>query len=53
MKSCGGIVGTRNSCDVDPLSTIYDHFVKEEDEDYRITELFLYNCGTHGNFENP
>lgn len=49
----GGIIGTGISCGVDSLSTIYDHFVKENDEDYRINALFLFNCGTHGDFENP
>lgn len=53
MCGGGGIIGTGISCGVDSLSTIYDHFVKEEDEDYRINALFLFNCGTHGDFENP
>ena len=49
----GGIIGTGISCGVDSLSTVYDHFVKEDDEDYKINALFLFNCGTHGDFENP
>lgn len=49
----GGIIGTGISCGVDSLSTIYDHFVKEDDEDYKINALFLFNCGTHGDYENP
>lgn len=49
----GGIVGTGISCGVDSLCTIYDHFVKEEDSEYKINTLFLFNCGTHGDFENP
>lgn len=49
----GGIIGTGISCGVDSLSTIYDHFIKEDDEDYKINALFLFNCGTHGDFENP
>lgn len=49
----GDIIGTGISCGVDSLSTIYDHFVKEDDEDYKINALFLFNCGTHGDYENP
>lgn len=48
----GGLVGAGISCGVDSLSTIYDHFVKENDEDYKINALFLFNCGTHGDYEN-
>lgn len=49
----GDIIGAGISCGVDSLSTIYDHFVKENDNDYKINALFLYNCGTHGDYENP
>ncbi|SDP64843.1 hypothetical protein [Selenomonas ruminantium] len=49
----GDIIGTGISCGVDSLCTIYDHFVKEDDPEYRINSLFLFNCGTHGDFENP
>ena len=49
----GGLVGTGISCGVDSLCTIYDHFVMENDPEYRINSLFLFNCGTHGDFENP
>lgn len=48
----GGIIGTGISCGVDSLSTIYDHFVKEDDKDYKINGLFIFNCGTHGDYEN-
>lgn len=46
------LVGTGISCGVDSLSTIYDRFAKEEDPEYRINSLFLFNCGTHGDFED-
>ena len=49
----GGLIGTGISCGVDSLSTIYDHFIKEDDNDYKINALFLFNCGTHGDYENP
>lgn len=49
----GDIIGTGISCGVDSLSTIYDHFIKEDDIDYKINALFLFNCGTHGDYENP
>ena len=49
----GHIVGTGISCGVDSLSTIYDHFIKENDDDYKINALFLFNTGTHGDYENP
>ena len=47
------MIGTGISCGVDSLSTLYDHFIKEDDEDYKINALFLFNCGTHGDYENP
>lgn len=47
----GGIIGTGISCGIDSLSTIYNRFVAEQDPDYRITGLFLFNCGTHGDYE--
>lgn len=53
VVACKGMVGTGVSCGVDSLSTIYDHFVKENDDDYKINALFLFNCGTHGEYENP
>lgn len=49
----GKLIGTGISCGVDSLCTIMDHFVKETDPDYRINSLFLFNCGTHGVYENP
>ena len=49
----GDCIGTGISCGVDSLSTIYDHFIREDDDDYKINALFLFNCGTHGDYENP
>ena len=46
------LVGAGISCGVDSLSTIYDRFVKEEDRDCKVSSLFLFNCGTHGDFED-
>ena len=47
------MVGTGISCGIDSLCTIYDHLEKEDDPEFRINSLFLFNCGTHGDFENP
>ena len=47
------IVGAGFSCGVDSLSTVYDHYVREDDPDYRISGLFMLNCGWHGNYYNP
>lgn len=47
------IIGTGFSCGVDSLSTVYDHYVQEEDTDYKINGLFMLNCGWHGNYYNP
>ena len=44
------IIGTGISCGVDSLTTIYDRYVLEDDPDYRINGLFLYNCGSHGEY---
>ena len=49
----GELIGTGISCGVDSLCTIMDHFVKEKDPEYRINSLFLFNCGTHGAYEDP
>lgn len=46
------LIGTGISCGVDSLSTIYNHYVKENDPEYKINALFIFNCGTHGDYEN-
>ena len=48
----GNRVGAGISCGVDSFSTLYDRYVKETDPEYRINTLFLFNCGTHGDYEN-
>lgn len=48
----GSLVGAGISCGVDSLSTIYDRYVKEQDPEYRISALFLFDCGTHGDYED-
>lgn len=48
----GRLIGTGISCGVDSLTTIYDNFVNEEDENFKINSLFFVNCGTHGDFED-
>lgn len=53
IKEKGTLIGAGISCGVDSLSTIYDHFVNEQDPEYRINSLFIFNCGTHGDYENP
>lgn len=52
-KANGRLIGSGISCGVDSLSTIYDRFVKENDRDYRINSLFIFNCGTHGDYGAP
>ena len=47
------LIGTGISCGVDSLVTIYDNFILEKDSDFRINSLFFFNCGTHGDYENP
>ena len=46
------LVGTGLSCGVDSLFTVYRHFQIEESEAYKINSLFIFNCGTHGHYEN-
>lgn len=53
IKERGNLIGAGISCGVDSLSTIYDHFINEKDPEYRINSLFIFNCGTHGDYENP
>ena len=52
-KPKGNLIGTGISCGVDSLSTIYDHFIKETDPDYKINSLFLFNYGSCGGFGDP
>lgn len=47
------LIGTGISCGVDSLVTIYDNFVMENDPNFKLSSLFFFNCGTHGDFENP
>jgi len=49
----GNLIGTGITCGVDSLTTLYSHFEKETDPEYRINHLFFFNCGTHGDYENP
>ena len=49
----GKVIGAGISCGVDSLSTIYDRFIKEDDPDYKINALFIFNCGSHGDFGAP
>ena len=44
------LIGAGLSCGVDSLSTVYDHYVKESDPDYRINALFFFDTGWHGDF---
>ena len=44
----GTLIGTGISCGVDSLSTLYDRFVCEDDDDYKINALFFFNCGSNG-----
>lgn len=46
----GVLIGTGISCGVDSLSTVYDRFVRETDPDYKINTLFIFNCGSHGDY---
>ncbi len=41
-------VGTGFSAGVDSFSTIYDHFERECDDNYKISSLFFFNVGSHG-----
>ena len=46
------LIGTGISCGVDSLTTIYDNFIEESDENFKINSLFIVNCGTHGDYED-
>lgn len=50
LKKRGKLIGTGISCGVDSLSTLYDHFVRETDSNFRINALFYFNCGIFGEF---
>ena len=46
------LIGTGISCGVDSFTSIYDNYIEEFDENFKINSLFLANCGTHGDYEN-
>lgn len=50
IERTGNLIGASCSCGVDSLCSIYDHYVNEDDPDYKINSLFLFNCGTHGGY---
>ena len=50
LKERGKIIGAGISCGVDSLSTVYDHFIRETDPEYRINALFYFDCGIFGDF---
>ena len=52
ISSVGSLVGVSGSCGVDSLCTIYDHYVDENDPDYKVNAMFLFNSGTHGDFSD-
>lgn len=41
-------VGTGFSAGVDSFSTFVDHFVNENQKEYKISSLFFFNVGSHG-----
>ncbi|MBQ6132280.1 MAG: hypothetical protein IJL12_08085 [Selenomonadaceae bacterium] len=52
-KSEGYLIGAPLSCGVDSLSTVYDRYINENDPDYKINALFIFNNGTHGSLSEP
>jgi len=46
------LIGTGFSAGVDSFSTFYDHYVLEDDSEYKINTLFFFNVGSHGKFSN-
>ena len=53
VKKENNLIGTGISCGIDSFTTIYDRYVSEDDLEYKINSLFLFNCGTHGDFNDP
>lgn len=41
------LVGASGSFGIDALCTLFDHYKEEEDPEYKISALFLFNCGSH------
>jgi hypothetical protein len=46
------LIGTGFSGGVDSFCTLYDHFVLEKNDKYRINGLIHLNVGSHGSFSN-
>ena len=51
-KPKGKLIGTSVSCGVDCLSTIYDRFICEDELDYKINSLFLFNHEVRSHFKD-
>lgn len=51
VQSVGNIIGVSGSCGFDSLCTIFDNYVMENDPDYKINAMFLFNCGNHNGEE--
>lgn len=46
-------IGTGFSAGVDSFSTFVEYYAKEEDINYKINNLFFFNVGSHGRYDNP
>ena len=46
------VIGAPCSFGVDNLSTLYDRWLNEDDEEYKINRVFSFNCGTNGPWED-
>ena len=44
--------GTGFSGGIDSFATFVEHYVNEEDDDYKINRLFFFNVGSHGSYYN-
>ena len=53
VTKSGSLVGTGFSAGVDSFATFVEHYVNEDDADYRINALFFFNVGSHGRFDSP
>lgn len=47
-EKVGCHVGTGFSAGIDSLTTLFDRFEREQDDEYKIDTLFFFNVGSHG-----
>lgn len=52
VEQKSNIIGTGITCGIDSLSVFYSRWKEENDSDYKLNTAFLFNHGSHGDFDD-